>query len=161
MNNLIYILTFISILGCGLIAGIFFAFSTFIMKALSRLDRFKGIEAMQHINVTVLNPWFLTAFMGTAATCLISAISTYWNWGQPGTLYLLVGSLFYFIGTFLVTVIFNVPMNNKLKDMEPATENATEFWTGIYLTRWTFWNHVRTAAALLGAVLLILSLQQQ
>jgi len=157
MSNLIYILIFISILGCGLVAGIFFAFSTFVMRALARLKPAYGIEAMQSINITVLNPWFLGVFMGTAAVCLLLAISTYWRWDQPGAVYLLAGCLFYLIGTFLVTVVFNVPMNNALKSTVPASSDASGFWS-VYLTRWTFWNHVRTVAAFLGTGSLILAL---
>ncbi len=43
-------------LGSALVAGVFFAFSTFVMKALGRLQPEQGIAAMQSINVTVLNP---------------------------------------------------------------------------------------------------------
>lgn len=159
MHSVIHVLTLISIIGCGLIAGIFFAFSTFIMQALSRLDNSKGIEAMQLINVTVLTPWFLVAFMGTAALCLILGISTFWSWVQPGKSYLLIGCLFYFIGTFLVTIVFNVPMNNVLKDMDPATAESSDYWKGTYLTKWVFWNHVRTAAAVLGAIFLMIAIR--
>jgi len=157
MNNLVYILTFISILGCGLVAGIFFAFSTFVMRAFARLKPAQGIEAMQSINITVLNPWFLSAFMGTAAVCLLLAISTYWRWDQPGAVYLLAGCLLYLIGTFLVTVVFNVPMNNSLEVVVPASSDASDLWS-VYLTKWTFWNHVRTAAAFLGSASFMLTL---
>ena len=37
---------------CGLMGGIFFAFSTFVMKALRALPPNRGIEAMQAINIT-------------------------------------------------------------------------------------------------------------
>lgn len=158
MENFIFILTFISIIGCGIIGGIFFAFSTFIMQALARLNHSEGIKAMQNINVTVLNPWFLATFMGTAVICFILALSTYWTWGQPGTIFLFIGSLLYFIGTFLVTVFFNVPKNNTLEKMESTTVEASDYWTGTYLSMWTFWNHVRTIAAILGAILLIFAL---
>ena len=161
MHNFLYFLTFISILGCGLIAGIFFTFSTFVMQALARLQVPHGIEAMQKINITVLNPWFLGVFMGTAAICLILVISTYWTWGQPGTHFLIIGCLFYFVGTFLVTIIFNVPMNNKLESMISTDEEASKYWSNIYLTRWTFWNHIRTIAAFIGAISLIVALQRQ
>jgi len=156
MNSLIYILTFISILGCGIVAGIFFVFSTFVMRALARLKPAQGIEAMQSINITVLNPWFLSAFIGTAVICFLLAISTYWRWDQPGAVYLLAGCLFYMIGTFLVTVVFNVPMNNALKSVVPASNDASDLWS-VYLTKWTFWNHVRTVAAFLGAASLMLT----
>ena len=156
--DIIFLLTFIAVLGCGLIAGIFYAFSTFIMQALAKMSPPKGIEAMQNINVTVLTPWFLGVFMGTAVICLVLAVSTYWTWGQPGTYFLLTGSLLYFIGTFLFTVFFNVPMNNALEKMDTESSDASGYWTDTYLNKWTFWNHVRTAAALLGAVILIIAL---
>ncbi len=61
-DGLLRILTLISALGCGLVAGVFFAFSTFVMKALDRLPPAQGMTAMQSINVVVINPWFMTAF---------------------------------------------------------------------------------------------------
>ena len=158
MSYIVYILTFISILGCGLVAGIFFAFSTFVMQALGSLLPAQGVEAMQKINVTVLNRWFLGVFMGTAVICLLLALSTIWRWDQPGSFFLLVGCLLYLIGTFLVTVIFNVPKNNTLKDMVSSSGEAEDYWNNTYLTKWTFWNHVRTGSALLGMVSLVISL---
>lgn len=63
--------TFLSALGCGLVAGFFFAFSAVVMKALGKLPPAQGIAAMQSINVVVINPWFLTAFFGTALACVL------------------------------------------------------------------------------------------
>lgn len=58
--NMLDLATFLSALGCGLIAGFFFAFSAVVMKALGKLPPAQGIAAMQSINVVVINPWFLT-----------------------------------------------------------------------------------------------------
>jgi uncharacterized membrane protein len=66
MNDWVALLTLCSALGSGLMAGVFFAFSTFVMRALARRPFAEGIEAMQEINRTVLNPWFLGVFFGTA-----------------------------------------------------------------------------------------------
>ncbi len=109
------ILTLISALGCGLVGGIFFAFSTFIMKALDRLPPAQGIAAMQSINIVVINPMFMAAFFGTALTCAIIIVSTLLSWPKPGGLLLLTGSLLYLLGTILVTIAFNVPRNNALE----------------------------------------------
>ena len=54
-------------IGTALIAGAFFAFSSFVMGALGKLPPAQGIAAMQSINVVVINPWFMSAFIGTAA----------------------------------------------------------------------------------------------
>jgi uncharacterized membrane protein len=74
-DGLLRVLTLISALGSGLMAGFFFAFSVSVMKALSRLPPAQGIAAMQSINVVVINPVFLIAFFGTAAACAAVAIS--------------------------------------------------------------------------------------
>ena len=157
IDHLLFALTLFSALGCGLVAGIFFAFSTFVMKALSRVPPAQGIAAMQSINITVINPWFMAAFLGTAATCALVVVSSLLRWSEAGAVYLLSGGLAYLIGTILVTIVFNVPRNNALAAVDPASANGARLWAS-YLTSWTAWNHVRTAAALAAEVLLTIAL---
>jgi uncharacterized membrane protein len=152
-----FVLALLAALGSGLIAGAFFAFSTFVMKALARLQPPQGIAAMQSINVVVINPWFLGVFVGTAVACLVLAVSSLFVWHQPGAGYLLAGSLLYVAGTFLVTMVCNVPKNDVLAAVDPASAEGARLWTA-YLSSWTAWNHVRTAAALAAAALLTLGL---
>jgi uncharacterized membrane protein len=157
VNNLYFSLTLFSALGCGLVAGVFFAFSTFVMSALGRLRPSEGIAAMQSINITVINPWFMTAFLGTAAACLFLAVSALLKWNQPGAAYLLIGSLLYLVGTLGVTMVFNVPLNDALANVKPDSVDGADLWAS-YLTNWTFWNHVRTIAALAASVLFTIAL---
>ncbi|MBW4618611.1 MAG: DUF1772 domain-containing protein [Cyanosarcina radialis HA8281-LM2] len=144
-------------LGCGLIAGVFFAFSTFVMSALARLHPAQGIAAFQSINITVYNPWFMGAFLGTAAACLFLAVSSLLKWQQPGAAYLLVGSLLYLVGTVGVTIAFNVPLNDALAVVKPDSPDGASLWSS-FLPTWTNWNHVRTAAALAAAALLTMAI---
>ncbi|HYG65389.1 MAG TPA: anthrone oxygenase family protein [Thermoanaerobaculia bacterium] len=155
----LFALTLVSALGCGLIAGAFFAFSSFVMSALGRLPPASGIAAMQSINIVVINPVFLGVFLGTAAACLGVLISAFLRWPAPGTSYAIAGSALYIAGTFLVTMAFNVPRNNMLAAVDPASHGGARVWAG-YLVTWTRWNHVRTAAALAAAALLIMALVQ-
>lgn len=150
VDQLLFALTLFAALGCGLVAGIFFAFSAFVMKALSRLPPGEGIAAMQSINVAVLNSWFMTAFFGTAAACVLALISSLLRWPEPGAVYLLVGSVLYLVGTLLVTIVFNVPRNESLASAAPADPDGASLWAG-YVVSWTAWNHVRTIAALAAA----------
>jgi uncharacterized membrane protein len=143
----LFALKLFSALGCGLIAGVFFAFSTFVMKALAQQPPAHGIATMQSINIAVINPWFMTAFLGTAATCLFLAVSSLLKWHQPGAIHVLVGSLLYLIGTFLVTMVGNVPLNDALAIADPNSTEGAKLWAS-YLTNWTLWNHVRTVAAI-------------
>lgn len=157
VNDLFFALTLFAALGCGLMSGLFLIFSNTVMSALAQLPPSQGIAAMQAINRIILNPLFFVAFLGTAATSITVLISLAWRWQQPGTLYLLVGSLLYLGGVMVVTVIFNVPMNESLDAMEPESVEAANLWAK-YLVDWTAWNHVRTVTALLGTASFILAL---
>ena len=156
-DRFFFFLTFVSAIGCGLVAGVFFAFSAFIMKALARVPPAHGISAMQSINVAVINPWFLVPFLGTALGCVVLAVRSFSAWQTPGDGYRLAGSLLYLVGTILVTFVFNVPRNDALAAADPASADGARLWSG-YVTRWTTWNHVRTFAALAAAVSFTLAL---
>ncbi len=151
------ILTFVAVLGSGLVAGIFFAFSTFVMRALGQLRQDQGIAAMKAINVTVLNPWFFLAFFGTGAVCLPIAFLAFGSVAGTHQAYLLAGCALYLFGCLLVTVAFNVPLNNRLASVESDSSGAEALWAN-YLSRWTLWNHVRTAASLAAAALFAIAL---
>jgi uncharacterized membrane protein len=157
-NVLIVTLTILAALGSGLVAGIFFAFSAFLMSALSRLPPHQGVAAMQSINVAVLNPWFFAVFFGTAAACVILVVFALFNWKGLGAIYPLAGSVVYLLGSTLVTMVFNVPLNQALAVVEPASAEGAALWTR-YLSTWTAWNHVRAAASVLAAASFIVALR--
>jgi uncharacterized membrane protein len=145
------LLTFVCAVGSGLNAGFFFAFSVCVMWALGKLPSAHGVSAMQTINLVVINPLFLGAFLGTAAACVILLVLSLLNLGTAGSVMRVAGSLLYFAGTFLVTVLFNVPRNNALAAAVPESAEAAALWRE-YLSQWTAWNHVRMLAALGAAV---------
>ncbi len=155
-NELISTVAVSTTLGAALVAGIFFAFSTFVMTALSRLLPEQGIAAMQFINVAVLNPWFFAVFFGTALGSIALALLGIFYWGAPGSTYLVSGSLLYLIGCILVTIVFNVPLNHALAAVEPGSKEGAEMWTR-YLSTWTTWNHLRTVASLAAAASLVMA----
>jgi uncharacterized membrane protein len=157
-DQVFFVLTLAAAMGCALIAGVFFAFSSFVMKALVRLPVAQGIAAMQSINVAVINPWFLTVFLGTAAACAAVVVLSLLRWSEPGAVSSFAGGLFYLAGTILVTGVCNVPRNNALEAIAPSGEGAGS-WAS-YVAGWTAWNHVRTAAALVAAVLLTVALSR-
>src|SRR5688500_18814468 len=128
IDELIFVLTFASALGSGLFAGVFFAFSAFVMKALTRLPRAQGMAAMQAINVAVLTWWFLAAFFGTAAACLLLAAASLLMWHGPDAICRLLGSALYLVGTILVTIAFNVPRNDALAAVEPDGAAGAARW---------------------------------
>ena len=74
-NGIVTALIVLAALGSGLIAGVFFAFSGFVMTALARLPAMQGIAAMNSINVAVINAAFLGVFFGPGALCLALAVA--------------------------------------------------------------------------------------
>jgi uncharacterized membrane protein len=149
-DQLVPTLIFAATLGTGLIAGVFYAFSTFVMKALARQPAAEGMAAMQAINVAVINPLFLGVFLGTAAACAGAAVVALLWCERPGASLLLAGAALYLVGTFGVTMAANVPLNNALAQLTRDDPDAPRRWAE-YVSRWTTWNHVRTAAAVAAA----------
>jgi len=159
VGRLVFVVTLLAALGSGLLAGNFFAFSAYLMKAMSRLSAERGIVAMQTITTAIKSPVFLVLFFGTAVLCALLSVAALFHWSKAGAFYLLAGSLVYLIGTFAVTMMRNVPLNNELLAATPDAKDARDFWKR-YQTSWSLWNHVRTVTALAACVLFILALAQ-
>jgi uncharacterized membrane protein len=157
LTTLLPLITAIAALGSALIAGVFFAFSTFVMRALARRPAPEAVAAMQAINLTVINPLFLGAFLGAAAACA-AAIALALLTHSPASTLTIVGSAFYLLGAFGVTMAFNVPLNNAFAALDPTTPDAADRWSA-YARDWNRWNHVRTFAALAAATCLTLALR--
>lgn len=138
-------LTLLAVIGSGLMAGLFFAFSNSVMASLGKLPPPQGIAAMNTINVVIQNPLFLAIFMGTALVALVLGLIALFGNDTPRPTFLLVGALLYLLGNIAVTIAINVPMNDALAAADPASAAGTSLWTN-YLDRWVFWNHVRTLA---------------
>lgn len=146
MNAAILILIVLAAVGSGLIAGLFFTFSTFVMQALARLEPRRGVEAMQAINRTVMNPLTMGVFIGTAALGLASVIYGLWTWDQHESLAMIAGGGFY-LASFIITAAGNVPMNDKLATMNADEPETQAYWTQ-YQQRWMRLNHARTLTSI-------------
>jgi len=144
---MLFILTLLAALGSGIMAGLFFAFSTFIMQALAKRPAPVGISAMQSIDETILNPVFFTVFFGTALLSLVLAVLALIGWSDAGSAWRLVGALLYLIGSIGITMQFNVPLNNRLAKVAPDSAEGAAVWSD-YLKAWMPWNHARTVGCI-------------
>ncbi|MEM6384539.1 MAG: anthrone oxygenase family protein, partial [Pseudomonadota bacterium] len=101
---------------------------------------------------------FMALFLGMAAVSLVVVgYGAFGVSGPAGTLIMMAG-LVYLVGTFGVTVFFNVPMNEALAGMEMSSRTTRDYWLQTYVPRWTFWNTVRTFASAASAALLLFGL---
>jgi len=152
-----FVLVVLGVLGTGLVAGVFCAFSTFVMRALAALPPAQGVAAMNSINVSAVLPAFMFVFLGSAVLCAVIAVVTFVLWPDEGTVELLLGSALYLFGTFGVTMVANVPRNDALLKLEPGTAEAAAYWPS-YVREWTMWNHVRAVASSGATVAYVLAL---
>jgi uncharacterized membrane protein len=158
MSTTLTATTFLGVLGAGIVGGVFYAFSTFVMPGLQRLPDRDGLAAMQQINVTAEHPAFMLAFMGTTLLCLYLGVRGVMAFDTTAGKLLLAGSALYLAGAFLLTVSYNVPLNDELADVSPHAANAAAHWQH-YLDQWNWANHLRgaasigAAAAYIGALL--------
>jgi uncharacterized membrane protein len=110
---------------------------------------------MQRINVLIINPLFLATFLGSSALCLGVAVIAVRGIPSTGALLLLAGAVAYLLGPLATTVVFNVPLNNRLAKVVPHEAEAE--WPK-YVSAWLRWNHVRTALGVTGTALLAVGL---
>ena len=120
--------------------GLYFIFSNTIMAVLA--EHPNGAQVMVAINKQILNPWFMMCFIVSGVAGLYFF---FFHMGPKAW-----AGIIFFIGTTAVTAVFNVPLNDKLRD---AHDNALAAVWRIYLKRWVVWNHLRTGSALLAGVL--------
>ncbi len=146
------LLVLLTALGSAITGGIFYAFSSFVMAALARIPANAGISAMQSINITVINGTFFAVFFGTALLCLVIIALGLMGFGSLSK-WTMIGAGIYLIGTIGVTMILNVPLNDQLAVMDANAAASADVWIA-YVRDWSLWNHVRTVAALVAALML-------
>jgi len=155
------VLTSLAALAAAAACGMMYVFSTFVMRGLDRTGPIEAITAMRGINVAAnTNPAFLLAYFGATILSMIVGVMAAIRLGQPGSTWILVGAI---VGTLagIITMVFNVPLNNHLESVDPAglsVADAVIQWRA-YLSTWTAWNHVRAAASIVAAVLMLVGLR--
>jgi uncharacterized membrane protein len=159
MSSIATVTGFVTLLATGLMAGLFYAYSVSVIWGLGRADPRAAIDSMNGISVAILNPLFLTIFMGVPVLAA-SAAYFFWQAGQPVATWMFAGSaIVYTLGTFAVTMGVNVPMNEALGTVKIPQDisAAREIWNG-YASGWMPWNHLRAVAATLSLLLAAIGL---
>ncbi len=157
MDDVIASLLWFCAIGCGLMGGVYFAFSAFIMTALERAGH-AGTTAMNSINAVILRSLFMPVFLATTLACLALAVLGFQELGAIRGRLMIAGGVLYVAGMFGVTMLFNVPLNDALVAVGAESRTGTAIWKD-YLRRWTRWNHVRTASCVGAAALFTAALR--
>lgn len=140
----------------GVMAGIYFAFSVFIMKSLAGLPPVDGARAMNKINDVIINTVFLPLFFGSTIWYGGLIVWSIAHWGNSEPLLRIIAAVIYILGMFVVTAFGNVPLNNRLKNSEVDETTLARVWLQ-YLRQWTLLNHVRTVSCIVACAILVAS----
>lgn len=142
-----------TVISTGLMAGIYFAFSVFIMSAFKTIPDTSAAIAMNAINKVIVKSAFMPVFFGSSLLAIVLVFLALGD--ERAGLIMLAGGV-YILGMLLCTVLFNVPLNNRL--LKASLENQAEIWQN-YVIEWTRWNHVRSISSLLAFILYVLALK--
>lgn len=154
MEEIITATLWFAALSVGIMAGVYFTFSIFVMQSLDALERPAGMVAMQSINRIIVKSLFLPLFFASSLACLLLAVIGVMQWGSAGAWQMVIGGALYLVGMLVVTMIGNVPLNNALEATDAAGPDAGAMWRR-YMQRWLPWNHVRTVSCTVSLALLI------
>jgi uncharacterized membrane protein len=146
-------------IGSGLVGGVLFAFSSFVMPALRRIPPAHGIAAMQSINRQAPTFAFMSLVGGTAVISAGVGLMAAFQRDQPGAGWVGAGTVSYIVA-LAITGGFNVPRNDRLAGFDAATSEASRYWS-TYLTEWTAGNHIRTAFCIIAAASFTMALRQR
>lgn len=146
---------FITVLLTGLSAGFFLAWSMSVIVGTQKVGDFTYLEVMQNVNREIQNPVFFTVFFGSLLTLLLS---TFLQWKNPRFGFVLAATVVYAIGTFGVTALGNVPLNNELDVLNIHELNKGELqkFRIYYEQPWNNFHQVRTVASIISFILLLL-----
>jgi uncharacterized membrane protein len=151
-------LTIVAVVATGLMAGVFLAFSTFVMPGLRRASDDAGLRAMQGINKAApASPVFVIFLVGTAVLGVGLAVWALTDLDEPAAPYLLAGAVLY-LATIVITAAYHIPRNDALGLVDPSSAGAADAWHGYY-GGWVLWNHVRTLAPTAAMVAYVLALR--
>ncbi len=155
------VLTSIAALFSAAAGGMMYVFSTFVMRGLDRTGPVEAITAMRGINAEAnSNPVFLLGYFGATILALVVGVIAVVQLQQPGSWWVLVGAVFAILGA-VITMVFNVPLNNHLDTVNPvglSAADAAREWQA-YFSTWTAWNHARTVTSFIGAALLLFGIR--
>jgi len=142
----------------ALIAGLFYGYSCSVNAALGRLPDAGYLAAMQSINREILNPLFFMSFMGTL---ILLPVSTWLQYSNPVSLrfyLLLAATLVYTVGTFGVTIIGNVPLNDALDVFHiQASPEVLHQQRELFEKPWNQLHSIRTIANAIALILVLMA----
>lgn len=157
--NAKHIFLFLSVILTALSAGLFYAWVVSVIPGTKKITDLAYLETMQTINREILNAGFFIIFFGSLIVLLGSTFLQYRAAVNSVFYYTLFATILYGIGTIGVTMFGNVPLNNLLESLDLSTLTAEDFRNTrvAFEEKWNHLNLIRTVAALISFVLVLVA----
>jgi len=144
---------------CSLVAGFLFAFAVVVMPGIKNLGDREFILTFQVIDRIIQNnqPIFLLVWVGSVVVLIATLALGFAKLEGPSLFILIFATLIYLFGVQLPTVIFNIPLNNKLQtlDIDRINKAKLRFAREEFESQWNRWNLIRTFISSLVSGMLI------
>jgi uncharacterized membrane protein len=144
----------------GLVAGLMFSYSCSVNPGLAALPDKAYLQAMQSINVAILNPAFFACFAGLLLLWPLAAWSVFSRPDKAAFFLLLAAAAIYLFGVFILTMAGNVPLNNRLATFDIASASVRELaeMRRAFAPDWNRFHSIRTAASVISFALGVIAL---
>jgi uncharacterized membrane protein len=147
---------------CSLVAGFLFAFATVVMPGLATLDDAGFVRGFRAIDGVIQRnqPLFIVVWAGSVVALLATLGLGLWELRGANRGLVIAAALLYLAGVQLPTMVINVPLNNRLQALDPATLDAASARQArqAFESRWNRSNVARTLCATAASALLALLL---
>ena len=135
----------------GVTAGTLAAFAYSVIPGLRHTDDRTYVTAMNEMNKSILNGWFLFCFMG-GLLFIIAAGALHLHRTDRPVLYWLIAAVVLYGAVLLITSGVNVPLNNTM--LHDADHHVASF-TAIrehFDSKWATWNVIRVVVNIAAMV---------
>jgi uncharacterized membrane protein len=135
------ILGLITLVLHGTLAGLYYSFSMSVIPGLKAIDADAADTAMRSMNRKILSPWLFVPFFGAPILALVSGLFA----EGSSALWFFAAAAVSFVGSLVVTVVVNIPLNNSL---DSKRIGFSEFHP-----RWNTFNVLRAVSSVASLVL--------
>ncbi|HEX6356239.1 DUF1772 domain-containing protein [Actinophytocola sp.] len=150
MLTLTLIAAFLNLVLLAAVFGVYFAYSNSVVPGLDKADPEKAVEAMRKMNVAIINPAFLTIFIGPLITSAATGFLLLGLDENTSAYLTLAAAVVYLVGSHVITGRINIPLNNALENS--TSTDWRQRWAD-FSPRWRRWNAVRTVTSAVSLLL--------
>lgn len=156
----IFVLSLVSAtLLVSLVAGFTFAFACVVMPGSGALGDREFLRTFQVMDRVIQKgqPLFGLVWLGSALALVLAALTGFARLEGIDRLLLVAATVLFLGGVQVPTATVNVPLNNQLQRLDLASMQEADVSSArsAFESKWNRWNQLRTGAATVAALMLL------